>query len=60
MTTVPDHGTTPWLDRYTSTSGEILTEIGCTPQQVIAFGAAWERRCWPILAEIVDLTGDAR
>ena len=53
-TPVPDHGgTIPWLDRYTSTSGEILTEIGCTPLQVVAFGTAWEERCWPILAEAI-------
>jgi hypothetical protein len=56
MTTpaIPEAGTLPWLDRYTSTSGEIMTEVGVTQAQLLEFGREWERRCWPILAEEVE------
>lgn len=50
---VPAAGTLPWLDRYTSTSGEIMTWVGITQSQLREFAAEWERRCWPILAEAV-------
>lgn len=53
MTDLPPAGTLRWLDAYTDMGGRILAEIGCTPEQIAAFGGAWEERCWPMLAEAV-------
>lgn len=50
---LPDHGTTPWLDRYTSLCGEILSEYVTYPQ-LIEIAAEMERRAMPVVLDAME------
>lgn len=55
MTTpVPDHGTVPWLDRFTDLSGEIMIEAGVTQSQLREIAAEMERRALPVVLDAME------